>query len=104
MNEPQLYIIRTVPVCCLVTARAEQLYLKELSDYYHLFHAVTGTWTEPFPGWVDSFTGRVGLMIAGGKGILRSIIADRNAEPDYIPVDICIQYLLLAAWCKAVGR
>jgi len=104
MNEPQCYIIRAVPVCCLVTARAERLYLKELSDNYHLFHAVISTWTEPFPGWIDNFNGPFGLMIAGGKGFLRTAFADPNVEPDYIPVDICIQFLLLATWYKAVGR
>jgi len=104
MNEPQLYIIRTVPVCCLVAARAERLYLKELSDNYHLFHAVISSWTEPFPGWVDNFNGPVGLMVGSGKGLVRTAFADPNATADYIPVDICIQFLLLAAWCKAIGR
>jgi fatty acyl-CoA reductase len=43
-------------------------------------------------------------MVATGKGLLRTMFADPNATADYIPVDICIQFMLLAAWCKAVGR
>jgi fatty acyl-CoA reductase len=80
------------------------LYLQNLSDYHYLFHAVVSTWTEPFSGWIDNFNGPVGLMVGSGKGFLRTIFADPNATADYIPVDVCIQFMLLAAWCKAVGR
>ena len=90
--------------CYLIAARKEQLYLQNLSDNHHLFHAVISTWTDPFPGWIDNFNGPVGLSIATGKGFLRTVFADPNATLDYIPVDICIQFMLLAAWCKAVGR
>jgi hypothetical protein len=43
-------------------------------------------------------------MVAGGKGVVRTMFGDTNATVDYVPVDICIQFMLLAAWCKAVGR
>jgi len=43
-------------------------------------------------------------MIATGKGFVRTVFADPNTAADYIPVDICIQFMLLAAWCKAAGR
>jgi len=43
-------------------------------------------------------------MIGCGKGIIRTMLGDENAILDYIPVDIVIQFMLLAAWCKAVGR
>jgi len=43
-------------------------------------------------------------MVASGKGFVRTTYADPNAIVDYVPVDICIQFMLLAAWCKAVGR
>jgi len=43
-------------------------------------------------------------VVGGGKGFLRTVFADPNATADYIPVDIVIQFMLLAAWCKAVGR
>jgi fatty acyl-CoA reductase len=80
------------------------LYLQKLSDNFHLFHAVTSTWNEPFPGWTDNFNGPIGLIVASGKGFYRTMLADPNAKIDFIPVDICIQFMLLAAWCKAVGR
>jgi fatty acyl-CoA reductase len=62
------------------------------------------TWKDPFPGWVDNFNGPVGLHVAVGKGIIRTAFADPNTKSDYFPVDLCIQYMLLVAWYKAVGR
>jgi fatty acyl-CoA reductase len=88
----------------LITARTERLYLQKISDNYHLFHAVISTWTEPFPGWIDNFNGPTGLLLGIGKGFVRTMSADPNAISHHIPVDICIQFMLLAAWCKAVGR
>jgi len=43
-------------------------------------------------------------MVGCGKGIIRTVLVDANATIDYVPVDIVIQFMLLAAWCKAVGR
>jgi fatty acyl-CoA reductase len=88
----------------LITARIERLYLQKISDNCHLFHAVISTWTEPFPGWIDNFNGPIGLMVGSGKGFVHTVYADPNARTAYIPVDICIQFMLLAARCKAVGR
>ena len=68
------------------------------------FYAVIPTWTEPFPGWIDNFNGPTSLLIPAGKGFVRTMLADPDATADYVPVDICIQFMLLAAWCKAVGR
>ena len=68
------------------------------------FYAVILAWNEPFPGWIDNFHGPIGLMNAGGKGFMHTLFADPCATADYVPVDICIQFMLLAAWCKATGR
>jgi len=62
----------------LITARTERLYLQKISDNYHLFHAVVSTWTEPFPGWIDDFNGPAGLLVGGGKGLVRTAFADPN--------------------------
>jgi hypothetical protein len=43
-------------------------------------------------------------IAAGGKGFSSAMLADPNVKPDNIPVDVCIQFMILAAWCKAVGR
>jgi fatty acyl-CoA reductase len=69
---------------------------------YFLFDIVTSTVEDPFPGWVDNFNGPVGIMVAGGKGILRVTYGDPNAKSDYVPVDVCTKFMLIAAWQKAV--
>ena len=53
---------------------------------------------EPMPGWLDNFNGPVGLMILGGKGILRVSGGKPDTVCDYIPVDISTKATLTAAW------
>lgn len=46
---------------------------------------VTPAWKEPVEGWVDSLNGPIGIMVAGGKGVLRSMICEAafTAEGKY---------------------
>jgi fatty acyl-CoA reductase len=78
--------------------------MQKLSHNCIPFHTVITAWKEPFPGWVDNFNGPVGLMVAGSKGHIRTMFADPNTTADFFPVDVCIQFMLLAAWFKGVGR
>jgi fatty acyl-CoA reductase len=68
------------------------------------FNTVTSAWKEPLPGFIDNFNGPVGLMVAVARGFLLTFFGNENAKLDYIPVDICTQFMLVAAWCKGVGR
>ncbi|NXG10505.1 FACR1 reductase, partial [Sakesphorus luctuosus] len=65
---------------------------------------VGASWHEPFPGWIDNFNGTSGLIIAAGKGILRTIIANNEAVADMIPVDVAANLTLAAGWYTAVHR
>jgi fatty acyl-CoA reductase len=65
---------------------------------------VISTLNDPFPGWIDNFNGPVGLLIGGGKGVLRVVLAKPNAVQDYMPVDIAIKIMCVAAWEKARSR
>ncbi|KAG5880869.1 hypothetical protein JTB14_017795 [Gonioctena quinquepunctata] len=55
---------------------------------------------EPVPGWVDSLNGPVGLIVGGGKGVIRSMHCKGENKGQFIPVDyainasICIAYLV----------
>lgn len=60
------------------------------------------SWQEPVCGWVDNINGPVGMLIAGGKGVLRAILADPDIVADYIPVDIAVKAMICAAWQRAV--
>ncbi|XP_012288416.1 fatty acyl-CoA reductase 1 [Orussus abietinus] len=53
---------------------------------------------EPIPGWLDNFNGPVGLMIGGGKGILRTVFLEPNVSSDFIPVDVAIKAMITVAW------
>uniref|UniRef100_A0A1A9WVE3 Fatty acyl-CoA reductase n=1 Tax=Glossina brevipalpis TaxID=37001 RepID=A0A1A9WVE3_9MUSC len=53
---------------------------------------------EPVPGWIDNFNGPIGLLIACGLGILRTSHANPNVRADIVPVDVCVQGLILAAY------
>ncbi|NXF57508.1 FACR1 reductase, partial [Ciccaba nigrolineata] len=65
---------------------------------------VGASWHEPFPGWIDNFNGTSGILIAAGKGILRTVIANNEAVADMIPVDITVNLTLAAGWYTAVHR
>ncbi|KAM6321346.1 fatty acyl-CoA reductase 2 [Aegotheles albertisi] len=65
---------------------------------------VGASWHEPFPGWIDTFNGTSGMLVAAGKGILRTVIANNKAVADVIPVDMAINFILAAGWYTAVHR
>ncbi|XP_043296759.1 fatty acyl-CoA reductase 2 isoform X3 [Cervus elaphus] len=62
------------------------------------------TWQEPFPGWVDNINGPSGLIIAAGKGFLRSVRATPMAVADLIPADTVVNLTLAVGWYTAVHR
>lgn len=45
---------------------------------------------EPVAGWVDNLNGPVGLMLAAGKGVIRTMLVDGNLKAQVIPVDTAI--------------
>jgi fatty acyl-CoA reductase len=52
---------------------------------------------EPLVGWIDSLNGPAGLMIGAAKGVIRSMLADAEAETEAIPVDIAVNGIILIA-------
>lgn len=65
---------------------------------------VVSSWKEPMPGWVDNFNGPIGLIIAGGKGVVRTSLTKPDAIPDYMAVDISIKAMIIAAWKMGVAN
>lgn len=53
---------------------------------------------EPVPGWLDNFNGPIGMLVACGVGVLRTNLADPDVVLDFIPVDVTVQGLILAAY------
>jgi fatty acyl-CoA reductase len=68
-----------------------------------IFHAVVlfavvPAWKEPMPGWVDSLNGPIGLLVGGGKGVIRSMYCKGDYGAQVIPVDMAINGLMVIAW------
>lgn len=59
---------------------------------------------HPFPGWVDSHNGPMGLLIGASSGILRSMRGDGDMCTDLLPVDFVANALIAAAWDTAVTK
>ncbi|CAG0905065.1 unnamed protein product, partial [Cyprideis torosa] len=62
---------------------------------------VTAAWMEPHPGWVDSNSGIHALVLGGARGVIRTFPGDPKNQADFIPVDIPINMMIVAAWHTA---
>ncbi|KAK4878652.1 hypothetical protein RN001_011158 [Aquatica leii] len=59
---------------------------------------VIASWKEPMPGWIDNLNGPTGLLVGAGKGVIRSMHCEPSYEADIIPVDICVNTILVTSW------
>lgn len=59
---------------------------------------ISSTEVEPFPGWVDNFSGPVGLFMSSVVGINRVTVGNIDEVLNGVPADICIKGMLIAAW------
>jgi fatty acyl-CoA reductase len=61
---------------------------------------VISSLNDPVPGWIENFNGPVGIQLGGGKGVLRVVLGNPNIAMDYMPVDIAVKVMCIAAWEK----
>ncbi|XP_061386498.1 putative fatty acyl-CoA reductase CG5065 [Musca vetustissima] len=66
-----------------------------MASGHHNTTLVTPSYKDPVPGWVDNLNGPVGVMTAGARGVLRSMMCDLDLEADMIPVDVAINDLII---------
>ncbi|KAH8300923.1 hypothetical protein KR044_004715 [Drosophila immigrans] len=59
---------------------------------------VISTLEEPVPGWADNFNGPTGMLVACGVGILRSQNCDPYIVADFVPADVVVRGLIIAAY------
>lgn len=64
--------------------------------------AVTPAFQAPFPGWVDSLNGPTGVLVGAGKGVIRSMMCDETHHAEVIPVDVCINALVVLAYRRTL--
>ncbi|CAH1715027.1 putative fatty acyl-CoA reductase CG5065 [Aphis gossypii] len=65
---------------------------------------VTPALKEPLPGWVDNLNGPTGILAAGGKGVLRSILCNSEYTAEAVPVDFAINAVIVIAWKTAITK
>lgn len=59
---------------------------------------ITGAWKEPLPGWTISKNGPQGFLMGASKGVVRRLPVAKDLIYDYIPVDLVVNTLLVAAY------
>ncbi|OXU23253.1 hypothetical protein TSAR_012798 [Trichomalopsis sarcophagae] len=64
---------------------------------------VISSMEEPVPGWLDNFNGPVGMMIGGGKGVLKVVFLESQTTADFIPVDIAIKAMISSTWKRGIN-
>ncbi|XP_029156038.1 fatty acyl-CoA reductase 1-like [Nylanderia fulva] len=63
---------------------------------------VISTAFDPVKGSLDNFNGPVGMLVGGGKGILRVVFIDPIVTSDFMPVDVAIKTMLIVAWKRGI--
>lgn len=85
-------------------ALAEHLIALEASDLPVAIvrpSIVVASWKEPVAGWIDNLNGPTGLILAIGKGLIRSMHAKRDCKADIIPVDIVVNTMIASVYYAA---
>lgn len=57
---------------------------------------VCPSYEEPFPGWVDTINGPMGVLIGASSGLLRTVHGDGDVIPDLIPCDFVVNSIIVA--------
>lgn len=65
---------------------------------------MTPALNEPMPGWVDNLNGPTGILAAGGKGVLRSVLCKPDYNAEAVPVDFAINAAIAIAWKTAITK
>lgn len=82
-------------------ALAEHLVRKHENDFPIAIvrpSIVTPAISDPCPGWVDSAGGMMGFATLGSLGLLRDVDWNYDGHVGMIPVDVCANAMIAAAW------
>lgn len=60
---------------------------------------ILGAISEPFPGWIESYSGPASLIVGMYNGILRTILCDKEKLIKFIPIDVVVNATIVAT-CK----
>lgn len=65
---------------------------------------VTPSWKEPLPGWVDNLNGPTGILVAGAKGVIRTMLCNGDYHAEVIPVDMAINGLIIIGYKIGISK
>ncbi|XP_062698847.1 fatty acyl-CoA reductase 2-like [Aedes albopictus] len=65
---------------------------------------VISTYREPLPGWTDNLNGPTGLCMWTVKGFIHTIWGDASKRANLVPVDYCVNAMIVAAYDIMVRR
>lgn len=60
--------------------------------------SVISTYRDPVCGWIDNFYGPTGAIAGAGTGVIRTLRCDPKAVANMVPVDLCVNSIIAAAW------
>nr|XP_019525041.2 fatty acyl-CoA reductase wat-like [Aedes albopictus] len=58
---------------------------------------VSSTYQEPVAGWINNFNGPSGLVVMLSEGLYSAAFVDTRKRPFLVPVDYCVNALLICA-------
>ncbi|KAJ8916661.1 hypothetical protein NQ315_000306 [Exocentrus adspersus] len=59
---------------------------------------VVSTYKEPIVAWINNMYGATGVSAGAGLGFLRALYCDPDCNANIVPVDMCVNSLIAAAW------
>lgn len=62
---------------------------------------VCSSLSDPLPGWIDNYNGVVGIVVAVGKGLLRTLLIPGRRN-DLVPVDLVTNCIISSVWYYGV--
>lgn len=51
---------------------------------------------------MDSLNGPTGILVGAGKGVIRSMMCDETHHAEVVPVDVCINALVVLAYRRTI--
>jgi len=58
---------------------------------------------DPMPGWIDNYNGVSGIIVAVGRGILRTLLVPERKN-DLVPVDLVSNCIIVSVWYHGVNK
>ncbi|XP_057663817.1 fatty acyl-CoA reductase wat-like isoform X1 [Diorhabda carinulata] len=59
---------------------------------------VISTYKEPVKAWINNMYGCTGMVAGAGLGLIRTMYCDGNVNANVVPVDMCVNSMITAAW------